>query len=237
MYKIICFCLLLMIVGSILFLDRVDASDNVTLITNVVGDNATIHLITNVIDDHHSQAYWWGCCGDGWGERNSISRSIPLNFLNIFPNMMTGIVNPESVCGDIRADILRVEPSSVTVGSSIDMVFVAESNCHYVGNISLLVDGKDKQTLGIDLTGEFNRTYRTTLSTVGLSSGAHTVSVLGGQSTFNVANVVIPTVIESPKAVEAQKTVEKTEDKIIMWVAIAIGGIILVTLILLIILR
>jgi hypothetical protein len=215
-----------------------DASDNITLITTVIGDNVTIHLITNVIDDeHHSYAYWWGCCGDGWGEENDVPRSTPLYWLNTFPNMMTGIINPESVCNDVRVDILRIEPSSVMIGTPIDVVFVAESNCNYVGNISLLLNGRNNQSLGVDLTNLYNKTYRTTILTTGLQPGNQTIAILGSAISFNVVDKVVPTVISPPSPVIPSTPPEKTEDRLIMWVAIAIGGIILVTVILLVIFR
>jgi len=237
MYKIILLSILLITLFLIMPIsNNVNASENITLITNVIGDNVTIYLITNVVDDQ-SYAYWWGCCGDGWGERNSIPRSIPLNFLSLFPNMITGIVNPETICSDIKAEILRIEPSSVIVGTSVDVVFVVESSCNYVGNVSLVLDGQTNQSLGVDLNQLRNRTYRTTIVTTGLSPGRHNVLILGSTTFFNVAGNVVSTVIESPQVVTQTIPAEKTQDKIIMWVAIAIGAIILVTIVLLIILR
>jgi len=230
-----------------------EAADNVTLITKVIGDNVTIHLITkvipnnnvkiitlytHVIEGQYSQVQWWGCCGDDWGYRNDVPRGIPLNFLSVFPNMVTGIANPATVCNDIRAEILRIEPSSVTAGTPVDVVFVVESSCNYVGNISLLLNGQINQTLGTDLSQLRNRTYRTTIMTSGLQIGVQKISILGAVSTFNVVGNVVPTTIAPPQVV-SQPTVpvERAEDKIFFWVAIAIGGIILVTVILLVLFR
>ena len=235
MYKLI---LLLMLMSLLLLIpvNDVNASENITLITNVVSDNVTITLITNVINDH-SYAYWWGCCGDGWGDRNGVPRSTPLWWLEVFPNMITGIASPSTaVCGDIRAEILRLEPSSVTVGIPVDIVFVVESSCNYAGNVSLLLDGQTNQSLGVDLSKLRNRTYRTTIATAGLSPGKHNVLILGSTTFFNVVGNVVSTSIEVPQSI-VQSVVEKTQDNLIIWVAIAIGGIILVTVVLLIILR
>jgi hypothetical protein len=70
-----------------------------------------------------------------------------------------------------------------------------------------------------------------------LQSGKHNILILGSTISFNVVGNVVPTVLEPPQIVTQTIPVEKTEDKIIMWVAIAIGAIILVTIILLIVLR
>jgi hypothetical protein len=237
MSKVILFFVLLVLLFFLMPISiSADSSDNVTLITNIVGDNATVHLITNVVGQYTSLS-WFGCCGDGWGEENDVPRSTPLYWLSVFPNMITGIVNPDLVCSDIKAEILRIEPSSVTVGTPVNVVFVVESNCYYKGNISLLLNGQSNQSLGVDLTNLHNKTYRTTIPTTGLQSGKQNVLILGSTSYFMVANNVIPTTIEPPQVVTQSIPAEKTEDKIFMWVAIAIGGIILVTIILLIILR
>ena len=216
---------------------NVDASDNITLTTNVIGDNVTVYLITNVISGQYTSLSWYCCCGDEWGEDNDVPRSTSVWWLTTFPRMITGIIDPSSVCSDIRAEILRIEPSSVMTGSPVDVVFVMESNCNYVGNVNLLLNGQTNQSLGVDLTKVLNRTYRTTVTTTGLQPGKHNILILGSTASFNVAGNVVPTVIEPPKVVTQTIPVEKTEDKIIMWVAIAICGIILVTIVLLIILR
>jgi hypothetical protein len=215
------------------------ASDNITLITKVVGDNVTvIHLITNVIaGGPYTSLSWTGCCGDDWGYKNHVPRSASAWWITTFPRMITGIISPDSVCSDIKAEILRIEPSSAMMGTPVDVVFVMESNCNYVGNVSLLLNGQTNQSLGVDLTKLYNKTYRTTIMTTGLQPGKHNILILGSTTSFNVVGNVVPTVLEPPQIVTQTIPVEKTEDKIIMWVAIAIGAIILVTIILLIVLR
>lgn len=234
MYKLI-FLLLLMSLLLLIPTNNVNASDNITLITNVVSDNVTIILITNVIPSSSTWYSWSGCCGNDWTERSGVVRNIPLNWLTMFPNMMTGILDPETVCNDLRIQILRVEPESIAVGKTVDVVFVAESNCNYVGNVDLQVNGRSNKTLGVDLRNIRNKTYVTDITGI-TQLGLQTITIKGATATFNVAGNVIPTAIETPQPI-APPSVEKTQDNLIMWVAIAVGAIILVTIILLVILR
>jgi hypothetical protein len=233
-FLVLILVLTLMIVISNNQFDFVQASDNITLITNVVGDNITISLITNVVSSSsHSWGGSGGCCGYGFGD---IEQNTPLSWLSLFPNMITNALNPTVNCSDLKISILRVEPTAVIVGTPVEVVFVAESNCGYLGNIDMSVAGRSNKTLGIDLKGVLNKTYSSRVETSSLQPGSQTIIIKGATSSFSVVGGVSPTTIEVPKVI-VQAPAEKTEDKIIMWVAIAVGAIILVTIVLLIIFR
>ena len=247
--------LLMSLTLLILISNNANASDNITLKTKVIGDNITIHLITKVIPNNNVKTislltivissspsyygnYWYGCCGGDWITSRGIEQSTPLSWMRVFPNMIVNTVVPGSTCSDIRANILRVEPSSVTIGVPVEIIFSMESNCNYAGNVSLLLNGQNNQSLGVDLTGVLNRTYHATVLTSGLQPGQQNLSILGASSSFMVASAIIPTTMEPPHQIAIPVAPEeKTQDKIIFWVAVAIGAIILVTIILLVILR
>lgn len=237
--KIFVFGILLL--ASLVFLmpsTNIEASENVTLITDILNDNVTVTLTTHILyndDDHHN---YWGGCGGCEDDFEDIQQTTSLDWLRLFPNMITGIINPESTCSNLIITIMGIEPTAVIVGSPVNVVFVAESSCYYMGNVSLLLDNNANQNVGIDLTGVRNRTYRATILTGGLQPGEHRVTISGSSVTFALVSNVIATTIEQPVVQSVPITpVEKTQDKIIMWVAIAVGAIILVTVILLIILR
>lgn len=163
------------------------ASDNIT----------SVDVTTNVIQQN---SYWsggGGCSDCGYGFIDT-APSKPLPWIELFPNMITGAINPSSICNDIRIKIINVEPSAVNIGQQVTVTFVAESDCRYFGNIELLLNGRNNRTLGVDLKDAYNRTYTTVIETSSLQPGVQGISILGAYSSFNVAGNVIPTVVQAP---------------------------------------